>query len=122
MAVFFLSLRLFQPWADLRLNQFLHYAFGLAVVYCLGLALAAIIHSRWTAGAEFPRGFGMVLAASLIGAIPPALGVLFDAFFPQVRLAGREFYPLMVVVVSLAFAWALSRSHRPKPKVFRHAA
>jgi hypothetical protein len=123
MAFFFVSLRLFQPWADLRLNQFLYYAFALAVVYCLGLALAAITHSYWTSTAVRSRDLGWVLIASLIGVVPPALGVLFDSFFPMVRLPAREYYPLTVALVSVAFAMVLSRENpKAEPRAVRHVA
>ncbi|MEW5978918.1 MAG: PDZ domain-containing protein [Acidobacteriota bacterium] len=124
LAVFFVSLWLFQPWADLRLNQFLHYAFGLAVLYCLGLALAAIIHSFWKRDPALEtRGLSLLLVGALVGIVPPAVGVFFDSFFPAAQLPGREYYPLTVILASLAFAWVLSRhSFREAPGVFRHAA
>lgn len=124
MAVFFVSLMLFQPWADLRLNQFLHYAFGIAVLYCLGLALAAIVHSYWTrSAADAPASLGILLIGTFAGVVPPALGVLFDSFFPGILLPGREYYPLAVALASLAFAWALSRpSSQPESKALRSAA
>ncbi len=121
LAFFFVSLRLFQPWADLRLNQFLHYAFALLVVYCLTLTLAAISHSFWTSGRS--AAWAVLLVAFLIGAVPPAVGILSDAFFPLVHLAGQEYFHFTVILASLAFAWVLSReSFQAKPKSFVKAA
>ncbi len=124
MAIFYLSLRLFQPWADLTLNHFLHYAFGLSVLYCLALALAAVIHSYWTASPpERSHGLHLVLLGLLVGILPPASKVLVDTFLPQFNLPGRDYCQLLVVFVSLTLGWALWNT-RPKeePEGLKHAA
>ena len=102
MAIFYLALRLFQPEVDLLLNQALHYAFGLLVSMCVALALAALVHSFWTALSPNRLYLGIVLLGSLIGLVPIALKVLVDSFFPQVTLSGQDYYALLSI---LAYAF-----------------
>ena len=124
MGIFYLSLRLFQPWADLTLNHFLHYAFGLSVLYCLALALAAVIHSHWTATpSERSHGLNLLMLGLLVGILPPASKVLGDTFLPQVGLPGRDYYQLLVILVTLTFGWALWKAS-PEEELggLKHAA
>jgi PDZ domain len=107
MAIFYLALRLFQPEADLLVNVTLRYAFGLLVSMCVGLALAALVHSTWTAGFfDRPRMIA-TLVSSLVGIVPVVTALLVDSFLPQVRLPGQEYYALLVILVTLSLGWAL---------------
>ena len=109
--VYYMWLRLLLPEADLLVNQTLHYAFGLLVLLCLGLGLAALFHSYWKAtSAERSQGLGVLLLGSLIGIIPPAAGLLTYTFLPKTVLPGSEYYSLLVLLTSLSLARALWRS------------
>ncbi|MFN8007806.1 MAG: PDZ domain-containing protein [Terriglobia bacterium] len=103
---FYLSLGLFQPWVDLRLNQTLNYGFGLCVLYCLGLSLAAVIHSYWISRSTAQPCLGL-LVGSLLGILPPAVLVLRNCFLPRLALPGSSLYPLMILFAYFAFTWAL---------------
>ena len=104
--VFYLALRLFQPLADLRLNETLHYLFGLCVLYCLGLALAAVIHSFWIARPA-SQHWTWLLIGTLLGVVPPAVLVFRDSFLPRLPLPGSNYYTLMILFAYFAFSWAL---------------
>jgi hypothetical protein len=104
--VFYLALRLFQPLADLRLNETLHFLFGLCVLYCLGLALAAVIHSYW-ASRSASQSWAWLLIGSLFGVLPPAVLVFRDSFLPRLPLPGSNYYILMILFAYFAFSWAL---------------
>jgi hypothetical protein len=107
MAIFYLVLRLFQPEADLLLNQALHYAFGLLVSMCVGLALAALIHSFWMAAAEDRFRLGVAVLGSLVGLVPIVLKVAFDCFWPEVMLPVRNYYALLLILATISLAWAI---------------
>jgi len=112
-AVYYVGLRLLQPEADLLVNQTLHYFFGLLVLLCLALGLAALTHSYWKASsAERSKGLGLLLLGSLVGIVPPAAGLLTYTFLPKIVLPGNEAYPLCVLIASLSFARALRRTAR----------
>jgi len=108
MAIFYLVLRLFQPEADLLLNQALHYAFGLLVSMCVALALAALAHSFWTSLSSSRLYLGVVFFCSLVGLVPIAFRVVVDSFSPQVMLPGRDYYALLLILVTLSLGWAIS--------------
>lgn len=122
MLAFYLALGLFQPWENLRLNQTLHYVFGLCVLYCLGLALAAVVHSSWKARST-PQQWTWLLVGSLLGVLPPAVLVFRDNFLPNLPLPGSSFYTLTILFVYFAFSWALLREE-PKQDLdhYREAA
>jgi hypothetical protein len=108
--VYYMWLRILLPEADLLVNQTLHYAFGLLVLLCLGFGLAALAHSYWKATSfEEPQGLGLLLLGSLVGIVPPAVGLLTYTFLPKTVLPGSEYYPLLVLITSLSFARALWR-------------
>jgi PDZ domain len=110
MAIFYVVLRLFQPEADLLLNQALHYAFGLLVSMCVALALAALAHSFWTSLSSSRLYLGVVFLCSLVGLVPIAFKVVVDSFFPQVMLPGRDYYALLLILVTLSLGWAISET------------
>jgi hypothetical protein len=124
MAMSYLALRLFQPKADLLVNLVLHNIFAIMVLACLVLALAAIVHSYWTATSlERSRSLTWVLLGSLLGIIPPTLVFLTETFVPQIILPGWEYYGLLPILVSLAFAWAVWNTQWPvEVGGLRHAA
>jgi PDZ domain-containing protein len=113
-AIFYAVFRLFQPEADLLLNQALHYAFALLVSACVALVLAALAHSFWTSARSNRTLLAGVLLCSVIGLIPIALKVVVDSFLPQVTLAGREVYELLPLLVTLSLAWAISEMSPPE--------
>jgi hypothetical protein len=124
MTISYLVLRLFQPRADLLVNVVLHDIFVLLVSVCLMLALAAVIHSFWTAPSlEKTHQLLAVLLGSLFGVIPPAVGLIMETFMPQNILPGRDYYPLLSLLVPLCFGWALWQyKRRPEFTTLRHAA
>jgi hypothetical protein len=107
MAIFYLALRLFQPEADLLVNVTLQYAFGLLVSMCVGFALAALVHSTWTASLPDRRRMVSILVSSLVGLVPVVMAILVDSFLPQVILPGQQYYPFLVILVTLSLGWAL---------------
>jgi hypothetical protein len=122
MVAFYLALSLFQPLEDLRLNQTLHYVFGLCVLYCLGLSLAAVVHSFWKARST-PQQWTWLLVGSLLGVLPPALLVFRNCFLPKLPLPGSSFYTLMILFAYFAFSWALLREEpKQDSDQFRKAA
>jgi hypothetical protein len=124
MAINYLGLRLFQPRADLLVNLVFHNTFTLLVLSVLTLALAAVIHSYWVAApSERSQGLGMVLFSSLLGVVFAAVGLLIQTFMPRVLLPGGDNYPLLALLVSLSFGWAIWK-HSPSAELkgFRHAA
>jgi hypothetical protein len=111
MALSFLGLLLFEPKADLLVNLVLHYLFALVILACVVLSLGAVLHSVVTAGPpERGRGLGVMLAGSILGAIPPAAKFFIETFMPGVNLPGQPFYSLAAILVSLGFAWVLWKS------------
>ena len=124
MAAFYLGFGLFQPMADLRLNQTLHYLFGLSVLYCLGLALAAVAHSYWTARRTVAaQHWTWLLIGSLFGLLPPAVLVFRDSFLPKLPLLGSSYYNLMILFAYFTFSWALLREEpREDSDLFQKAA
>ena len=122
MLAFYLALGLFQPWENLRLNQTLHYVFGLCVLYCLGLALAAVFHSFWRARYTAQR-WTWLLIGSLLGVLPPAILVFRGSFLPNLPLPGSSFYTLMILFAYFTFSWALFREEpKQDSDLFRKAA
>ena len=122
MVLLYLALGLFQPWENLRLNQTLHYVFGLCVLYCLGLALAAVVHSFWKARST-PQQWNWLLVGSLLGLLPPALLVFRNSFLPNLPLPGSSFYTLMILLTYFTFSWALLREEpRQDSDLFLKAA
>ena len=122
MLAFYLALGLFQPWENLRLNQTLHYVFGLCVLYCLGLALAAVVHSFWKARST-PQQWTWLLVGSVLGVLPPAVLVFRDSFLPQLPLPGSSIYSLMILFAYFTFSWALLREEpKQDSDLFRKAA
>jgi hypothetical protein len=108
LAIAYLVLRLLHPKADLLSNLIMQDTFALLTLAVLGLALAAVIHSYWTATAQQrSRGLGVVLAGSLLGVVLPVIGFVLGTFVPQLSLPGREYYPLLAILVPLSFCWAL---------------
>jgi len=73
---------------------------------CVGLALAALAHSFWTAISN-RLNLGVVFLGSLIGLIPITLKVVVDSFLPQVMLPGRDYYALLLILVTLSLGWAI---------------
>lgn len=124
MAISYLGLRLFQPRADLLVNLVLNNTFALLVLAILALALAAVIQSYWLAApSERSQGLGMVLFGSLLGVVFPAVGLLTETFMPRTVLPGGDYYPLLALLVSLSFGWAIWK-HGPAVELerFRRAA
>ena len=107
MSIAYLVLRLLHPKADLISNLILQDLFALLMLAVLVLALAGVIHSYWTATAqERSRVLGVLLAGSLLGVIVPVTGFVLGTFAPQLSLPGREYYPLLAILVPLSFYWA----------------
>ena len=122
MVAFYLALSLFQPLGDLRLNQTLHYVFGLCVLYCLGLALAAVVHSSWKARST-PQQWTWLLVGSLLGLLPPSILVFRDSFLPKLPLPGSSYYTLMILFTYFTFRWALLREElKQDSDLFKKAA
>ena len=112
LAINYLGLRLFQPRADLLVNLVLHNVFALLVGACLVLALAAVVHSYFKATSPVKDQVLMpVLLGSFIGAIPPAVGFVLGILTPQVILPGHDYYPLLSVLVTLSFGWAMWKTN-----------
>lgn len=123
MAISYLALRLFQPRADLLVNLVLHDIFVLLVSVCLMLALAAVIHTFWTAPSLEKTQLLAVLLGSLLGVIPSAVGFIMETFVPQIILPGGDYYRLLNLLVPLSFGWALWQyKRRPEFTTLRHAA
>jgi hypothetical protein len=114
MAINYLGLRLFQPRADLLVNRVLHDAFALLVLACLGLTLAALVHSFWKAD-DPARACKMrvVLPSALLGVLPALAGFLLETFRPSVVLPGQEYFPLLAILVPLSLGWAIWKNDRP---------
>ena len=130
MAISYLALRVFQPKADLLVNVVLHDIFALLVLACVGMALAAVLHSFWKSG-EQRKTFGMqvMILGVLIGSILPASKLFVETFLPDMSLPGRAFFPLASILISIGFGLALwnaagAGEGRPHfhPLVFRRAS
>ena len=107
MALAYSSLLVFQPDADLLLNEVLHYAFGLLILLCLGFAVAHVVNSYWIAGDSERAARRTMLIGSLLGTIPVATGLLTDSFLPYTTLPLSDYYALPVILVTLSFGKAL---------------
>lgn len=107
MALAYSALRLFQPDADPLLNLVLQYAFGLLVLMCLGLAVAAVVNSYWIANDSERAPTRTMLIGALLGTIPVAAGLLTDSFLPYTALPLSDYYALAVILVTLSFGKAL---------------
>jgi PDZ domain len=108
LAIAYLVLRLLHPKADLISNLIMQDLFAMLILAVLALALAAVIHSYWKATPqERSQGLGVILLGSLLGIILPAIEFIMGTFAPQLRLPGREYYPVLAILVPLSFYWAL---------------
>jgi PDZ domain-containing protein len=106
MAITYLVLRLLHPKADLLSNLILQDMFALLIVAVLTLAVAAVIHSYWTATRH---GMGVVLVGSLLGVVLPVIGFVVGTFAPQLGSPGWEYYSLLAILVPLSFYWVLRK-------------
>lgn len=111
LAVSFLALQLIAFKTDLLVNFVLHALFVIVVLTCIGLALAATIHSLWVATpAERSHGLAWVVVGFVLGAVPPAVNAFMNVFLPYSSLPGQSYYPMTVILASLGFGWALWKS------------
>ncbi len=117
MAISYLALRVFQPKADLLVNVALHDLFALLVLACVGMALAAVIHSFWRSGPEGKtQRLPLMMVGMLIGSILPATKFFIETFLPGMGLPGNAFYPLASILVSIGFGLALWNTGGPGEK------
>jgi hypothetical protein len=110
-ALFVLSIFIFQPTATSAFNIIARSLFGLYVVAYFGLALAAMIHSYAKASAQERSNYGLnlMLIGVLVGLLPITIAVLIVVFAPTVVLPGADFYFLTFLLIPITLALATIR-------------